>query len=178
MVIEQGLFKATILNSLSAGDKNSVEIFNHITSIPYSYKSSVVDYQNILYQGTIESLRVELVYLRKHGFITKTNKTRLLNYSLTALGKKHVEHPFKFAEIFEERVQAEVKKRTAGIEVAEIGDSAPQITSQPPIDEIIDRDSILYLGANNKVGLNVSGDPMKREFVTLKVVNGVAALST
>ena len=181
MAIEQGLFKAMILNSLSAGDKNSIEIFEHIVAVPYSYKSSVVEYQNILYTGSIEALRVELVYLRKHGFITKTNKTRLLNYALTALGKQNVESPFKFVEIFEERVQAEVEKRTASI----IHDQAPsnlptvkQITSQPSIHETIERDSILNLGSENEVGINVSDDPSKHKFITLTITKGVPALST
>ena len=114
--VDQGLFKAQILKSLQAGEKNSQEIFEHITTRPFSYQSGSIEYLDVVYKGTIKALRVELVYLRKHGFITKTNKTRLLNYKLTQLGKQHVATPFKFLEIFNDRVEQEVKKRTADIE--------------------------------------------------------------
>jgi len=186
MRIEQGLLKAMILKSLSeSGKMNSQEIFDYIRKVPYSYHSNAVNYDKILYTGTIEALRVGLVYLRKHGFITKTNKTRLLNYKLTQLGKQDVERPFKIKEIFEERVNAEVKER---VEAAKKGLNLPEVIEKPDVNipiiggspdmnEKIERQSILFLGSDNEVGINVSNDPTKGKFITLTVVNGIPALS-
>jgi len=186
MRAEQGLLKATILKCLDeSGEMNSQEIFNYIRKTPYSYHSNAVTHENILYTGSIEALRVELVYLFKHGFITKTNKTRLLNYALTKLGKQSVESPFKFAEIFDEHVTTEVEKRMSagnqGVNLPEVIEKPDAnvsiIEGRPDRHEKIEEQSILFLGSNNEVGINVSDDPMKGKFITLKVVNGVPALS-
>jgi len=186
MRTEQGLLKASILKSLSeSGEMNSVEIFNFIRKIPYSYHSNAVTHENILYTGSIEALRVELVYLRKHGFISKTNKTRLLNYALTKLGKQAADAPFRFTEVFDEHVNAEVEKRLAaanqGINLPDVIEKpdaqVPIIGGSPDMNEKIEKQSILFLGSDNEVGINVSNDPTKGKFVTLKVVNGVPALS-
>ena len=183
---EQGLLKASILKSLSeTGEMNSREIFNYITKIPYSYHSNAVTHENILYTGSIEALRVELVYLRKHEFIAKTNKTRLLNYALTKLGKQAVDAPFRFTEIFNEHVNAEVEKRmnaaNQGVNLPEVMErpdvNIPTIGGSPDMNEKIERQSILFLGSDNEVGINVSNDPAKGKFITLTVVNGVPALS-
>jgi len=177
MATEPGLLKASILKSLSGTkEKNSREIFDFIRKVPYSYKSAVVNYRDVLYTGTIEALRVELVYLRKHGFITKTNKTRLLNYALTKLGKQAVESPFRFVDIFEERVSAEVEKRMSGTNLPDVIEK-PIVIGTPDRNEKIEMGSILYLGINNEVGLNVSGDPTKGKFITLKVTDGEVTLS-
>lgn len=186
MTTEPGLLKAAILKSLSrTGEMNSQEIFDHIRKVPYSYHSEIVNYKDVLYTGTIEALRVELVYLRKHGFIAKTNKKRLLNYALTKLGKQAVESPFRFVDIFEERVNAAVKER---VEAAKKGLNLPDVIEKQdanlPIiggkqdwNDTIKKDSILNLGSNNEVGINVSDDPNHRKFITLTVVNGIPALS-
>lgn len=186
MRAEQGLLKATILKCLDeSGEMNSQKIFNYITKTPYFYHSNAVTHENILYTGTIEALRVELVYLRKHGFITKTNKQRLLNYKLTQLGKQAVDAPFKFTEIFEKHVNAEVEKRITAAkkglnlpDVIEKPDAqVPIIGGSPSMNEKIEEQSILFLGSNNEVGINVSDDPTKGKFITLTVVNGVPTLS-
>ena len=116
MVIGQGLFKAMVLTSLKHGEKNARDIYDHITKKAYSYTGKSVEYLDIVYEDSIESLRVELVYLRKHGYIKKTNKQRPFIYTLTKLGKQNQEKPFKFTEIFEERVEKEVKKRMESME--------------------------------------------------------------
>ena len=186
MRAEQGLLKATILKCLDkSGEMNSQEIFDYIRKVPYSYHSNAVTHENILYTGSIEALRVELVYLRKHGFISKTNKTRLLNYALTKLGKQAVDAPFRFTEIFDEHVQAEVEKRmndaNQGINLPEVIEkpdaNIPIIGGRPDRYEKIEEQSILFIGSDNEVGINVSDDPTKGKFVTLTVVNGVPALS-
>lgn len=179
MRIEQGLFKAMILKSLTeSGEMNSQEIFDYIRKVPYSYQSDAVNHDAVLYTGSIEALRVELVYLRKHGFIAKINKRRLLIYKLTALGKQDVKSPFKIKEMFEERIQEAVEERLKGIEVpAVISNTQHIIEGSPDRFEKIEMGSILYLGVNNEVGINVSDDPTKSKFVTLKVTNGEVTLS-
>jgi len=104
-----------ILTSLKNGTKNASEIYEFIASRPYSYTGSTVEYLDVLYDGSIESLRAELTYLRKHGYIKKTNAKRPFVYALTSSGERNQENPFRFMEVFTERVENEVKKIAASM---------------------------------------------------------------
>lgn len=167
MVIEQGLFKAMVLTSLKHGEKNARDIYDHITKKPYSYTGKSVEYLDIVYEDSIESLRVELVYLRKHGYIKKTNKQRPFRYILTKLGKQNQEKPFKFTEIFEERVEKEVKKRTESMkaEIKEkVNAEVEKITAglAPLNEEIVESNVIEVRKSEEEFATAVEKEVQKR----------------
>jgi len=115
MTLEQGLLKAMVLTSLKKDNKNASDIFDFITTNSYSYTGKDVEYLDVVYTDSIEALRVELVYLRNHGYIKKTNRKRPFTYAITSSGKQNLENPFRFMEVFNERVGKEVKKATVAI---------------------------------------------------------------
>lgn len=206
MALEQGLFKAMILTSLKHDAKNASEIFQFITSQPYSYSSDTVEYLDVIYDGSIESLRAELTYLRKHGYIKKTNAKRPFKYGITELGKRNQKSPFRFMEVFEERVEKEVKKRTASMEKeiqSKIDAEVKKITAglprknedefstavqeevqkqvrnmrvEPDPNQQVKRGSKLYLGYDNEIELNCNHDINDKLTFILKINKGLPTL--
>lgn len=181
--LSPGLQKAMVLTALKNGPKNSQEIYDFIRTTPYNYESTVPElsekYRNILYVGTITGLRTGIVYLFKHGFITKIRKKRMLIYALTNVGKQEQENPFRGQELFESRVQAEVERRLSAMNVS--------VNKEPIIDSsissvqdtqqitgstaIIEEYSILEVGANNEISIDL-GDRM----ISVRTSNGIAEI--
>jgi len=181
--LDAGLLKAMVLTALKNQDLNSQEIYDYITTVPYSYQSDIPEltekYKNRLYTGRIQALRTALVYIRTGYMIKKIHKKRLLIYSLTELGKQHQENPFRNEEVFEERVTEAVEARMKGINVpAIIPDTQPMIGGRVYPDRKIEDSSVLFIGRSNDLALNCSNDPKNTQFHILKVVNGVPVLES
>ena len=179
--LDAGLLKAMVLTALKDQNLNSQEIYDHITTVPYSYESSIPalaeKYKNRLYTGRIEALRTALVYIRSRYMIKKTHKKRLLVYSLTELGKQHQESPFRNEEVFEERVTEAVEARMKGVNVpAVIPATQPIIGGRVYPDRKIEDSSVLFIGSMNDLALNCSDDPKSTHFHILKVIDGVPVL--
>jgi len=181
--LDAGLLKGMVLTALKDKDMNSQEIYDYITTVPYSYQSEVPEltekYKNRLYTGRIQALRTALVYIRTAYMIKKIHKKRLLIYSLTELGKQHQESPFRGEEVFEERVREAVETRMKGINVpAVIPATQPIIGDRVYPDRRIEDSSVLFIGSSNDLALNCSNDPKNTQFHILKVVNGVPVLES
>jgi len=180
--LDAGLLKAMVLTALKDKDLNSQEIYDYITTVPYSYQSDIPEltekYKNRLYPGSIQALRTALVYLRGRYMIKKIHKKRLLIYSLTDMGRKEQKEPFRNEEIFEERVTEAVEARMKGINVpAIIQDTQPIIGGRVMPDRKIEDSSVLFIGSSNDLALNCSNDPKNTQFHILKVENGVPSIS-
>ena len=179
--LDAGLLKAMVLTALKNRDLNSNEIYEHITTVPYSYQSDVSalagKYKDRLYTGRIQALRTALVYLRGRYMIKKTHKKRMLIYSLTELGKQHQKEPFRNEEVFEERVQEAVEARMKGVNVpAVIPATQPIVGGRVYPDRPIEASSVLFIGRTNDIALNCSNDPKSTQFHILRVVDGVPVL--
>ena len=112
----QGSLKGMILSSLLTGEKTSKSIFEEVSGNEYEYKIPAGENQKFTYEGTINNIRVDVLYLRTHKYIRIVNKKIPYSYALTELGKRGADNPFRYLEVREELIEKAVKSRTEDLE--------------------------------------------------------------
>lgn len=144
----QGELKGMILSSLLKGEKDSNSIFNDVTANETEINMPDGTKEKFNYKGTLNNIRVDILYLRRHKYIRILNKKRPYTYALTSLGKRGADNPFAYLEYrekvikkaleskteelksqFEDRVKAEVESRIEA-EIKKIHDSNLDIIAQ------------------------------------------------
>ena len=112
----QGALKGMILSSLLTGERTSNSIFKEVSDNEYEYEMPDGTKQKFTYEGTLNNIRVDILYLRRHKYIKIVNDRIPYIYVLTALGKKGAENPFRYLEFREKAIEKAVKSRTEGLE--------------------------------------------------------------
>lgn len=112
----QGELKGMILSSLLTGERTSNSIFKEVSDNEYEYEMPDGTKQKFTYEGTLNNIRVDILYLRVHKYIRIVNDRIPYIYAITELGKKGAESPFKYLEVREELIEKAVKSRTEGLE--------------------------------------------------------------
>jgi|GEM_PF-2740190 len=104
----QGTLKGLILSSLVKGAKTSNEIFDDISNREFELNVGNGKKQKFTYNGTINNVRVDILYLRKHKYIKIINNIIPYTYEITKAGIEGSKNPFRYLEWIEN----EVKKQT------------------------------------------------------------------
>jgi len=107
----QGALKGMILSALLTGEKTSNSIFDDVVSNEYEYDIPGGDKQKFTYDGTLNNLRVDILYLRTHKYIRIVNKEIPYIYALTQLGKQGAVRPFLYLEYRQKAIDKAVKSR-------------------------------------------------------------------
>ena len=112
----QGALKGMILSSLLTGKKTANSIFENVCNNEYEYEIPGDGKQKFTYEGTLNNLRVDILYLRTHKYIKIMNKEIPYIYALTVLGKKGAESPFEYLKFREKAIEKAVKLKIEGLE--------------------------------------------------------------
>lgn len=106
-----GALKGMILSALLTGEKTSNSIFEEVTDNEYEFNMYDGNIHKFTYEGSMNNLRVDILYLRKHKYIRIVNDAVPYIYGLTQLGKAGAEAPFKYLEYREKAIEKALKVR-------------------------------------------------------------------
>ena len=112
----KGALKGMILSALLSGDKTSESIYLEVSANEYEYEMPDGEKQKFTYDGSLNNIRVDILYLGRHGYIKKVNDRIPYIYRISALGKKSAENPFRYLEFREKAIKKAVESRIEELE--------------------------------------------------------------